>query len=73
MFHIIRLDTYDYNPLSKIKEKYCNEEQQKKKNHPVNIFMYIVLNILTLTAEEWNFRDRGMAQRTKRGSRLVPL
>lgn len=36
MFHIIRLDTYDYNPLSKIKEKYCNEK--KKKNHPVNIF-----------------------------------
>lgn len=71
MFHIIRLDTYDYNPLSKIKEKYCNEK--KKKITLLTFFMYIVLNILTLTAEEWNFRDKGMAQRTKRSSRLVPL
>lgn len=47
--------------------------RKKKKITLLTFFMYIVLNILTLTAEEWNFRDKGMAQRTKRSSRLVPL
>lgn len=39
----------------------------------LTFFTYSVFKIFTLTAEEWSFRGREMAQRTKRGSRLVPL
>lgn len=37
---------------------------REKQKNILNILKYIVLKIFILAVEEWNFRERGMAQIT---------